>query len=121
MKTLLSIVAMALSVSISGCTKSTTREVEVDTVQLEKSFDTGDAQQKSSVNKIVTSLRAKDYAGAKEELKQLASNAKLTPEQRESIEGTMKKLGSEIKETAKKVADDAKEGFNKALNKEPAK
>lgn len=51
------------------------------------------------------------------ELKQLTANAKLTPEQRQSLEDTVKQVQHEFTDTAKKVADDTREGLNKALNK----
>jgi hypothetical protein len=65
----------------------------------------------------VTSIRSKDYSGAMAELKQLTANAKLTPEQRQSLEDTVKQVQHEFTDTAKKVADDTREGLNKALNK----
>jgi hypothetical protein len=89
----------------------------VDTTKLEKSFDTAEPQQKSSVDKVVSSIRSKDYSGAMGELKQLTANAKLTPEQRQTIEDTLKQLQHEFTDTARKVADDAREGVNKALKK----
>jgi hypothetical protein len=51
------------------------------------------------------------------ELKQLTGNAKLTPEQKQSIQDTLRQLQREFTDTAKNVADDAKAGIDKALKK----
>jgi hypothetical protein len=114
MKTFLNLVLVGLSLMLAACNKSNDG---VDTTKLENSFSSSDPQQKSSVDKVVSSVRAKDYSGAMNELKQLTSNAKLTPEQKQAIEDTLKQLQTEITDTAKKVADDAREGLNKALKK----
>jgi hypothetical protein len=105
---------LALVLGLFGCNKA---DNGVDTTKLEKSFNTADPQQKSTVDKVVSSVRAKDYSGAMSELKQLTTNAKLTPEQKQSIEDILKQLQNEVTATAKKVADDAREGLNKALKK----
>ncbi|HUR46744.1 MAG TPA: hypothetical protein VMZ27_12775 [Candidatus Saccharimonadales bacterium] len=102
------------SLFVSGCNKN---ERTVDTSKLERSFSTGDPEQKSTVDKVVASVREKNYSGAMAELKNLTSNAKLTPEQKASISDTLKQLQHEFTDTAKKVAADAKDGLNKALNK----
>src|SRR4051812_8142979 len=114
MKNLIHLCALMLALWAAGCNKSNSG---VDTTRLEKSFDTAEPQQKSSVDKVVSSIRSKDYSGAMGELKQLTANAKLTPEQRQSIEDTLKQLRNEFADTAKKVADDAREGLDKALKK----
>lgn len=114
MKKLLTVAVAGLALALAACNKSND---SVDTGKLEKSFSSADPQQKSAVDKVVSSVRSKDYAGAMNELKQLTANAKLTPEQKQAIEDTFKQLQNEITETAKKVADDAREGLNKALKK----
>jgi len=108
-------IVLALSLLLCGCNKSAERSV--DTTGLEKSFSTADPDQKSTVDKVVSSVREKNYSGAMTELKQLTSNAKLTPEQKQSITDTLRQLQREFTDTAKKVADDAKEGLDKALKK----
>jgi hypothetical protein len=114
MKHLFNLCVLAFLVCAAGCNKA---ENGVDTSGLEKSFSTAEPQQKSSVDKVVSSIRTNNYSGALSELRQLTTNAKLTPEQRQSIENTVKQLQNEATETAKKVAEDAREGLNKALKK----
>jgi hypothetical protein len=114
MKTIFYFCVLTLSLWVVGCNKSGST---VDTAKLEKSFDTAEPQQKSSVDRVVKSIRSKDYSGAMGELKQLASNAKLTPEQRQSIEDTLKRLQTEVTDAAKKAADDARQGLNNVLKK----
>lgn len=114
MKMFLKLAVVGLSLVLAACNK---QNDGVDTGNLEKSFSSADPQQKSTVDKVVNSVKSKDYAGAMNELKQLTANAKLTPEQKQSIEDTVKQLQNEITQTARKVADDAREGLNKALKK----
>ena len=109
-----SVVLLACSLLWCGCNK---KERTVDTTRLEQSFSSADPDQKSSADKVVASIKQKDYSGAMAELKQLTANAKLTPEQKQSITDTLKQLQREFTDTARKVADDAKEGFDKALKK----
>jgi uncharacterized lipoprotein YajG len=116
MKTTMSlIVALACSLFLCGCNKND--RSTVDTSKLEQSFSTAEPDQKASADKVVASIKQKDYSGAMAELKQLTANAKLTPEQKQSITDTLKQLQREFTDTAKKVADDAKAGLDKALKK----
>jgi hypothetical protein len=110
----LSALVLALSLLLCGCNKN---DRTVDTTKLEQSFSTADPEQKSSADKVIASIKQKDYSGAMGELKQLTSNAKLTAQQKQSIQDTLRQLQREFTDTAKKVAADAKEGIDKALKK----
>jgi hypothetical protein len=107
MKTLVGILcAMTLCV-IAGCAK----KQEVNTVKLEASFSTAEPSKKSEVDKIVASVKSQDWAGATASLQRLASDAKLTEEQKAAVKDTLEQVGKVIKDTADKAVGEA----NKAL------
>jgi hypothetical protein len=91
-----------------GCGK---KEEQVDTVKLEASFSTAEPSTKSKADKVVASVKNQDWAGATASLKDLASDAKLTEEQKQAVKDTMDSIGNKIKEAAQQVKDEA----NKAL------
>ena len=70
---------------MSGCSKQSS----VDTASFEKSFKSAEATVQTSADKVVTAIKSADYSGALAELKTLASNAKLTPEQQQAIKDVM--------------------------------
>ena len=90
-----------------GCAK----KQEVDTVKLEASFSTAEPSTKSKVDKVVASVKSQDWAGASASLKDLASDAKLTEEQKKAVKDTMDDIAAKFKEAVEQVKDEA----NKAL------
>ena len=109
-------VCAAVVVVFSACSKKS----EVDTTKLETSFATADPADKSHSDKAVASIKAGDYTGALASLKNLAQQAKLTPEQKDAIKDVtdqvQKKLGAAIEKAAEggqKALEDAKKSLPK--------
>jgi hypothetical protein len=94
---------MAVTLAMTGCTKQGT----VDTAAFEKSFKTAEAAVQTTADKVVTAVKSGDYSGALAELKTLASNAKLTPEQQQSVKDMMAQVEKLIADLAGKAADAA--------------
>ena len=107
MKTFVSIAMMVLLAVVAGCAK----KESVDTVKLEASFSGAEPTVKSEVDKAVAALKQQDWAGATASLQRLASNAKLTEDQKKAVQDTMTQVGDKIKEAANKAV----EGAGKAL------
>ena len=94
---------MAVTLAMSGCSK----QGSVDTASFEKSFKTAEAAVQTSADKVVTAVKSGDYSGAIAELKTLASNAQLTPEQQQSIKDVMAQVEKLIADVANKAAGEA--------------
>ena len=94
---------MAVTLAMAGCSK----QGSVDTASFEASFKTAEAAVQTSADKVVTAVKSGDYSGAMAELKTLASNAKLTPEQQQSIKDVMAQVEKLIADVANKAADEA--------------
>ena len=107
-KFMLATFCAAFAIFLGACAKKS----EVDTTKLETSFASAEPADKSQSQQIVSSVKAGDYTGALASLQKLASQAKLTPEQKDAIkdvtEQVQKQLGAAIEKAA--------EGGQKALN-----
>jgi hypothetical protein len=95
--------AMAFTLAMAGCGK----QGSIDTTSFEKSFKPAEAAVQTSADKVVTAVKSADYSGAMAELKTLASNAKLTPEQQQAIKDVMAQVEKAIADAASKAAGDA--------------
>ena len=107
---------MALTLAMSGCSK----HGGVDTASFERIFKAAEANVQTSADKVVSAVKAADYSGAMAELKTLASNTKLTPEQQQSIKDVMAQVEKLIADAANKTAGDASQAMKdmpKALPK----
>ena len=95
----------AVTVMLAGCSKKT----GVDTAKLQSAFKTTDATTSSSISKAVVAIESEDYSGAMSELKKIAANAKLTPEQQQAVKDTIdqitKMLGDKAKEAVGAAGD----------------
>lgn len=98
----LAIAASALT--FAGCNKG---QANVDTATVEKSFASAEPSAKTSADKAVSAIKAGDYTSALGELKTLASNAKLTPEQQQSVKDVMAQVQKAITDMAAKAQGDA--------------
>jgi hypothetical protein len=96
-------ILITATLAVAGCSKSSS----VDTAPLEQSFKSADAPAKSSADKVVSAIKSSDYAGALTELKTLAGNAKLTPEQQQAVKDVMTSVQKAIAEATSKAAGDA--------------
>jgi len=107
-KWVLTVAAVALLV-LAGCSKS-----GVDTAPLEKSFNSAEAAVKSSADKAVAAIKSADYSGALNELKTLASNAKLTPEQQQAVKDVLAQVEKAVADAAAKATEAAGKSLDDA-------
>ena len=96
--------ALAASLTLLGCSS---KQEKVDPAPLQNSFQTADPATKSTADKAVTAIKSGDYASAMAELKTLAADAKLTPEQQQAIKDVMAQVQQALAETAAKVQGEA--------------
>ncbi len=94
---------MAATLALAGCSK----QGSIDTSALETNFKSAEATVKDSADKAIAAIKSADYAGALTELKKLAENAKLTPEQQQAIKDVMAKVQAAVGEAAGKAAEEA--------------
>ena len=94
---------MALTLAMSGCNK----QGGVDTALFEKSFKSAEATVHTSADKVVTAIKSADYSSALAELKTLASNTTLTPEQQQAIKDVTAQVQKLIADAASKIAGEA--------------
>lgn len=94
---------MAATLALAGCSK----QGSIDTSALQANFSSAEAAVKDSADKAVAAIKSADYAGALAELKKLAENAKLTPEQQQAIKDVMAKVQGAIGEAAGKATEEA--------------
>jgi hypothetical protein len=101
--------ALAASVlALASCSKSDGR---VDTAPVEKSFASAEPTLKAAADKAVTAIKSADYSGATMELQKLASNVKLTEDQKKAINDVLAQVQKAVSEAGTKAAGEA----NKAL------
>ena len=91
---------MTMTLAMASCGKQSS----VDTALFEKSFKSAEAAVQTSADKVVTAIKSADYSGAMAELKTLASNAKLTPEQQQTIKDVMAQVEKLVADAASKAA-----------------
>jgi phage shock protein A len=106
----------AASLILAGCSKKTS----VDTTPLEKNFASAEATIKTSADKAVSAIKSADYSGALAELKTLASQAKLTPEQQQAVKDVLAQVQQQITALAGKVSEGAQKAagdLQKSLGK----
>jgi hypothetical protein len=126
MKTaLLSPLILAAALLPSGCSEkeSTAAPAAVDTSKSESAFASAEASVKAGYDKVATAIRNTDWSAATTAVQDLASNAKLSDEQK----ATLKTLADDIKakaaaatvqakEKAAQLAEDAKQAGAKAVD-----
>ena len=91
---------MTMTLAMASCGKQSS----VDTASFERSFKSAEAAVQTSADKVVTAIKSADYSGAMAELKTLASNAKLTPEQQQTIKDVMAQVEKLVADAASKAA-----------------
>ena len=95
---------VAAALGLVGCSKNSSN---VDTAPVEKSFASAEPTTKTTADRAVSAIKAGDYTSALNELKTLASNAKLTPEQQQAIKDVMAQVQKAISDMATKVQGEA--------------
>lgn len=106
----------AAGLVLTGCSKKSS----VDTAPIEKNFASAEASAKTSADKAVAAIKAGDYSGAMAELKTLASQAKLTPEQQQAVKDVVAQVQQQITALAGKVSEGAQKAasdMQKSLGK----
>lgn len=117
--TSIAIALITLSFTLLGCKKEG-GAVSIDTGAIEKAFSSADASLKDSAMMAVDAVKKADYAGALAELKSLASNVKLTDEQKKTVTDIVAQVQKALSEGMSKAADGAKDAIGdaqKALGK----
>ncbi|MGO8931797.1 MAG: hypothetical protein ACLQU3_33500 [Limisphaerales bacterium] len=94
---------MALTLAMSGCSKQSS----VDTALFVKTFKSAEATVQTSADKIVTAIKSGDHSGALAELKTLANNVKLSPEQQQAIKDVTAQVEKLVADAASKAAAEA--------------
>ncbi len=98
------VVAVAALALTFGCSKN---KENVDTAPVEKSFSSAEPATRTTADKAVSAIKAGDYTSALTELKTLASNAKLTPEQQQAIKDVMAQVQKALTDMATKAQGEA--------------
>ncbi len=94
----------AVVLAFVGCSKN---KANVDPAPVEKSFASAEPATKTTADKAVSAIKAGDYTSALTELKTLAGNAKLTPEQQQAIKDVMAQVQKAITDMATKAQGEA--------------
>ncbi len=112
MKLYVWLVAMiaVVAVTLTGCSKKTD---EIDTAKLQKSFQTADSTTQSTLNKAIVAVQSEDYPEALKELKALAAQAKLTPEQQQAVKDTIEQVTKKMGAAAEKAVGDLQKSLPK--------
>jgi outer membrane protein assembly factor BamD (BamD/ComL family) len=107
------------ALTLVGCAKNDSSGT-VDTTRMETAFSTAEAPTQTRAQKAVTALKTGDYTSAVAQLKDLANDAKVTPEQKKAVMDTLAaaqekiaKLTEKAAENAGKAIDDVKQGLPK--------
>jgi len=103
-------ILISLSIAAAVCLTACAKKSAVDTAPLEKSFSSAEPATQTTVDKAVSAIKAGDYTGALTELKTLASNAKLTPEQQQAVKDVMAQVQTAVTEAAAKMKDQVTKG-----------
>ncbi len=115
--------AALLPIGCSEKESTTAPSATVDTAKSESAFASAEASVKAGYDKVATAIKNTDWSAATTAVQDLASNAKLTDEQK----ATLKTLSDDIKakaaaataqakEKAAQLAEDAKKAGAKAVD-----
>src|SRR2546421_7956825 len=78
----------------------------VDTAPLEKSFASAEPANKTAADKAVAAIKTEDYSGAMTQLRTLASQVKLTPEQQQAVKDVLAQVQKQLADSAAKLSKD---------------
>lgn len=98
---------LTMVAAVLACANCSKNSPQVDTAPVEKSFSSAEPTTKTTADKAVSAIKTGDYSSALNELKTLAGNAKLTPEQQQAIKDVMAQVQTAIASMATKVQGDA--------------
>jgi hypothetical protein len=115
-------VVMAGVLALTGCNKQGDMgTATVDTSALETSFAAAEASVKDSADKAAAAIKSADYSGALAELKKLADDAKLTPEQQQAVKDVMAQVQKAITDAAGKATEEAGKALQNVPKELPTK
>jgi ABC-type enterochelin transport system substrate-binding protein len=116
---------LAVGLVLSACDRQETvstgpgsEVAEINTRSAEKEFQTAEPEVRAEFDRAVVAVRSGDYSEALDRLKNLATNARLTPEQQESVRDLLGKVQDAVKRGATRAvegASDALEDVRKSL------
>ena len=98
---------VATTLALVGCSKPTDSGSAIDTAALESGFQSAEASVKETADKAIAAIKSSDWAGAVTELKKLAEDAKVTPEQQQAVKDILAKVKGAISDAAGKVVEGA--------------
>jgi hypothetical protein len=104
---------LALTLGFLGCKKEG-GTVSIDTSAIEKAFASADSSLKDSAMKAVDAVKKADYSGAVAELKSLASNVKLSDDQKKMVNDLIAKVQQALTEGMGKASEGAKQAIGDA-------
>ena len=96
----------AAAIGLAGCSKSGDG-ASVDAAPVEKSFASADSTLKAAADKAVAAIKNADYSAATAELQKLASNVKLTDEQKKAIGDVLAQVQKAVADAGTKAAGEA--------------
>jgi hypothetical protein len=103
---------LSAALLLVGCSKSGT--AKVDPSPIEKSFAAADSTLKAAADKAVEAIKKADFTAATAELQKLASNVKLTDEQKKAITDVLAQIQKAIAEMGNKAAGEASKALGDA-------
>lgn len=119
MKALVLSIFTVLTLAFAGCTKPE-GGASIDTSAIERSFASAETALKDTAMKAVDAVKKADYKGALKELQGLASNVKLTDDQKNAINKSIEQVKKAITDMGAKAAEGASKvmgGAQKTLGK----
>jgi len=96
------LMAAVMGLVLTGCSGKN----EVDTSAMEKSMAGADPAVQGDLNKSLAAIKSEDYSGAMASLSSLAAQAKLTPEQKQTVDDVIAQVKKQLEMAAAKVAEE---------------
>jgi hypothetical protein len=93
----------AAVMTFTGCSKPDA----IDTRPVTQAFASAESAIKTDLDAAVTAVKAGDYAGAAAKLQSLAANVKVTPEQKQALQGLVAQVQAKLSATAQQAVDQA--------------
>lgn len=117
-------VLLTLAVAPVGCDKKDSADTAtVDTSKSESAFASAEASVKAEFDKVVTAIKATDWSAAGTKIQGLASNVKLSDEQKASLQNLTEQIkakaaavAEQTKEKAGRLAEEAKKATGQAVD-----
>ena len=100
---------IAFGLACFGCKKEAGANIE--TSRVESAFSGAEPSLKATADKAVDAVKKGDYSTAVTELKNLASNAKLTDSQKQAVNDMIAQVQKALSEGASKAIGDAKKAI----------